>query len=312
MIGPEDFGERHPVNHTPTIALGIAALLLLVVGAMSYSDYVRKRYDKEYAAKEEQLIQRMQQLGYAPPVNPGSGAALPPAQVLPGAVAPAPIAAPTAMSPAVAAPAGIPASPALAAVVQSTEGALTPPNDPEIEAARQSLAQARMQSQAAEERFHSLAATPAGVAPPPAVEPGPPATAAADVPFDEELPPFLRQAEAERIAAEAASRAEVDSDAVVTQDLAKVRQAVSRANSLGKVVSYDDEWGLVTFNAGSANGVVVDKRFAVRRGSDLLGWVKVDKVFENESIAILVTKNRSSDTAAKPAPGDDLIDFELF
>lgn len=312
MIGPEDFGERHPVNHTPTIALGIAALLLLVVGAMSYSDYVRKRYDKEYAAKEEQLIQRMQQLGYAPPVNPGSGAALPPSQLLPGAVAPAALPAPAPVASAGAAPAVVPASPQLAAAVQSTEVALTPPNDPEIEAARQSLAQARMQSQAAEERFQSLAGTSAGAMPPPALEPGSPPTAAAEVPFDEELPPFLRQAEAERIAAEAVSRSEVDSDAVVTQDLAKVRQAVSRANSLGKVVSYDDEWGLVTFNAGSANGVVIDKRFAVRRGSDLLGWVKVDKVFENESIAILVTKNRSSDTAAKPAPGDDLIDFELF
>lgn len=311
MIDPEDFGERHPVNHTPTIALGIAALLLLVVGAMSYGDYVRKRYYKEYAKKEEQLIQRMQQLGYAPPATPGSGAALPAAQVLPVAVNPAPITTAVPLAP-IAAPALAPASPELAAAVQSTEVALTPPNDPEIEAARQSLAQARMQSQAAEERFQSLAATPAGATPLPTVEPGIPPTAAAELPFDEELPPFLRQAEAERIAAEAVSRSEVDSDAVVTQDLAQVRQAVSRANSLGKVVSYDDEWGLVTFNAGSANGVVVDKRFAVRRGSDLLGWVKVDKVFENESIAILVTKNRSSDTASKPAPGDDLIDFELF
>jgi hypothetical protein len=308
MIGPEDFGERRPVNHTPTIALGVAALLLLVVGAMSYSDFVRKRYDKEYAEKEAQMMQRIQQLGYAPPANPSTGAAILPAQVLPGAVAQAPLAPPVA---AVSVAPAVQASPALAAAAMTTEAGLAPPNDPEIEAARQSLAQARLQSQAAEERFQSLTTAPTAATAPsaPSAVASPSAT---EVPFDEELPPFLRQAEAERLAAEAVSQAEVNGDAAVTQDLSKVRQAVSRANSLGKVVSYDDEWGLVTFNAGSANGVVVDKRFAVRRGSELLGWVKVDKVFENESIAILVTKNRSSDTAAKPAPGDDLIDFELF
>ena len=58
MMDHEDLGERRQVNHTPTIALGIAALLLLIVGAMSYRDFVRTSYEKEYAEKERQLLAR--------------------------------------------------------------------------------------------------------------------------------------------------------------------------------------------------------------------------------------------------------------
>ena len=54
-----------------------------------------------------------------------------------------------------------------------------------------------------------------------------------------------------------------------------------------------------------------DQRFAVRRGADILGWIKVDEVQENQSIAVLVT-NRDNETVQKPEVGDDLIDFELF
>jgi len=91
-----------------------------------------------------------------------------------------------------------------------------------------------------------------------------------------------------------------------------MRSQVLAAASLGKVTSYDKDWGIVTFNAGAAQGVKKDQRFAVRRGSEVLGWVKVDQVEEDQSIAVLVTKNRESDTAVKPDVGDDLIDFELF
>jgi hypothetical protein len=68
----------------------------------------------------------------------------------------------------------------------------------------------------------------------------------------------------------------------------------------------------VTFDAGIGQGVRIDQRFAVRRGSEILGWVKVNEVLEDEAIATLVTKNADSDTAVKPDVGDDLIDFELF
>ena len=91
-----------------------------------------------------------------------------------------------------------------------------------------------------------------------------------------------------------------------------MRDQVRAAPSLAKVTSYNKDWGIVTFNAGAGQGVKVDQRFAVRRGSDILGWIKVDQVEADQSIAVLVTKNRDSDTSVKPDVGDDLIDFELF
>ena len=98
----------------------------------------------------------------------------------------------------------------------------------------------------------------------------------------------------------------------VEAKLQKMKAQVTAQPSLAKVTSYDKDWGIVTFNAGQGQGVKVDQRFAVRRGSEILGWVKVDQVDGNQSIAVLITKNRESDTAAKPEIGDDLIDFELF
>ena len=58
MMGNEDFGEARQVNHTPAIALGAAAVLLLIVGAMSYRDSVRSSMEREYAEKERQLLMR--------------------------------------------------------------------------------------------------------------------------------------------------------------------------------------------------------------------------------------------------------------
>ena len=91
-----------------------------------------------------------------------------------------------------------------------------------------------------------------------------------------------------------------------------MRNKVRSAPMLAKVTGYDRDWGIVTFDAGASQGVKKDQRFAVRRGDIILGWVKVDEVQENTSVAILVTKNRNIDIAEKPAAGDDLIDFELF
>ncbi len=76
MMGPDEIGERRQMNHTPMIALGAIAVLLLIVCAMSYRDYLRasleKEFAEEYAEKEEQLMQRN---GYSPlqqgqPQNP--------------------------------------------------------------------------------------------------------------------------------------------------------------------------------------------------------------------------------------------------
>ncbi len=288
----------------PTIALSVAAILFLVVGAMSYRDFVRTSLEKEFAEKEERLMQRQGYYGnavpgqYVPPgqqayPQPVAGQVVPP-QPLPGGYPAAPVAgAPQAVTnPA-------PSNPAPAVTAYDTT--LPVPNDPQIDNIRQTLDQAREQGRKTEERYNELAGNanqaPAAVAPTAA----PPAPQA-ETQISAELPDFLREA----VQSPPGGNPEVEAR------LQKMRDQVRSAPSLAKVTSYNKDWGIVTFNAGTGQGVKVDQRFAVRRGSEILGWIKVDQVDVDQSIAVLVTKNRDSDTSVKPDVGDDLIDFELF
>ena len=307
MIGPDDFGDRRSANHTPTIALSIAAVLLLVVGAMSYRESVRSSLEKEYAEKEARLMQRqgLAPLPAAPPAavpaaataqGVATGTVLYDAQGnpvyltgLPPGAAQAPVA-PVAPVP----------DAVTSAALQQAEATLPTPEDPDIARFQQSLDQARQQGQLTDQRFNQIAG---GAAPAAASVPGTNSdTGAGTSAISAELPEFLRDA----VNNPPGGSPEMDAR------LDRMRSQILAAASLGKVTSYDKDWGIVTFNAGAAQGVKKDQRFAVRRGSEVLGWVKVDQVEEDQSIAVLVTKNRESDTALKPDVGDDLIDFELF
>ncbi len=318
MMGPDDIGERRQVNHTPTIALSIAAILLLIVGALSYRDYLRTSFEKEFAEKEARLMQRQ---GYpvppqAAPMSQGAQGQAYLQNGVPVNAQGVPV------NPSAQAPVGfqppsqnvvydaqgnpVASAPTIASRYPET-GNLPLPNDPELENIRASLDQAREQSRLTEQRYNQLAgnvdstareaAAMAGNASDPANLGGGGATT-----ITEELPDFLREA----VENPPGGNPEVEAR------LARMKQQVIAAPSLGKVTSYNKDWGVVTFDAGASQGVKVDQRFAVRRGSDILGWIKVDEVREDQSIAILVTKNRNSDTALKPEVGDDLIDFELF
>jgi len=304
MMGPDDIGERRQVNHTPTIALSIAAILLLIVGALSYRDFVRTSLEKEFAEKEARLMQRQGPHGN---IDPGAQSYLQNGIVANAEGAP-PAGGPVGFQPPVnAAPYEAPGMPvATAQAPDPGTGTLPLPNDPELNNIRASLDQAREQSRLTEQRYNQLSGSvdsqareAAAMAANTAAEGTAPDGAAA---ITAELPDFLRDA----VENPPGGNPEVDAR------LNRMRQQVTAAPSLGKVTSYDKDWGIVTFNAGAAQGVKVAQRFAVRRGSDILGWIKVDEVQDDQSIAVLVTKNRESDTSTKPAVGDDLIDFELF
>jgi hypothetical protein len=309
MIEPDVIGERKTSNHTPTIALGLAALLLLVVGGLSYRDSVRSNLEKEYEEKEARLMQR---LGVPAPASVAGNPAAPTA----GAAAPAPGTTVlydaqgnpvylTGTQPAAPASSNPPAAPAGAPAGLQVEATLPAPEDPDILRLQQSLDQARQQGAATEQRFNQLA----GSLDPLAAEADAISAAGANAPaaggnatITSELPDFLRVA----VENPPGGNPEIEAR------LARVRSQVTSAPSLGKVTGYDKDWGIVTFNAGAGQGVKIDQRFAVRRGTEILGWVKVNEVLEDEAIATLVTKNADSDTAVKPDVGDDLIDFELF
>jgi hypothetical protein len=211
----------------------------------------------------------------------------------------------TGARPAAPAPATPPVAPSGSSDGLQVEADLPEPEDPEILRMRQSLNQARQQGAATEQRFNQLA----GSGDPLAAEASAIAAAGTNAPaaagnatITSELPDFLRVA----VQNPPGGNPEIEAR------LARVRSQVTSAPSLGKVTSYDKDWGIVTFDAGAGQGVRIDQRFAVRRGSEILGWVKVNEVLEDQAIATLVTKNADSDTAVKPGIGDDLIDFELF
>lgn len=290
MIGPEEFGESKKVNHTPTIALGLAAILLLVVAAWSWSDVQRKKYEREFAEKEAAMMQR---LGYnqMPPGQPpvANGQAIPQSQ---------PVQAPV-QQPVAPAPQNYQPSPGLlqSAAEMQVESSLPAPVDPEIARMQDSLNQAREQTQRTDQRYREITGDVDE-----RVREATEAERRGIGDLSAELPDFLKNA----LEDPPGGNPEVEAR------LERLREQVRNAPSLATVTSFDKEWGIVTFNAGSKQLVKPDQRFAVRRGTDILGWVKVDQVDEDQSVAILVTKNRNSDTALKPEVGDDLIDFELF
>ena len=288
MMALEEIGEKQSVNHTPTIALTVAAVLLLIVGALSYRDYVRDSLEKEYAEKEAMMMARHgygfqpQQQGNVPLQNNFQQMqtnqqmlvqSVPQNHVNPNLD--------NAMLARQAAEMGI-------------EKSLPQPADPDITTFQDSLEQAREQAQRTEMQYNELVSDVDARASEAAAAAGPPVTS--------ELPEFLREATANPPGVNPPGRASREA----------MRNKVRSAPMLAQVTGYDRDWGIVTFNAGASQGVKKDQRFAVRRGDIILGWVKVDEVQENTSVAILVTKNRNIDMAEKPAAGDDLIDFELF
>ncbi|MEM7601288.1 MAG: hypothetical protein AAF357_07705 [Verrucomicrobiota bacterium] len=295
MMDHDDLGERRRVNHTPTIAIGIAAILLLIVGAMSYRDFVRTSYEKEYAEKERQLLARHgyqvapfttngQQAiqGQTPvyqqpqPQALASNQMQQPAQVVPQQQASAPNQQVIAQN----------------AASMQVESALPQPVDPEIDSIRSTLNQVSEQSRRTEEQFRNITGN---------VESNLSTGVQEAEEITSELPAFLRDA----VENPPGGNPEVE------ERLSRMRNQVLQAPSLAKVTGFDDDWGIVTFNAGASQNVKRDQRFAVRRGADILGWIKVDEVQQNQSIAVLVT-NRDNETVQKPSVGDDLIDFELF
>lgn len=302
MMGTEDWEERRSANYTPTLALAVAGFLLLVVGAFTYREHVKNTLEKEYAEKERDLMVRH---GYVPypagqPVgfNPAGATgqqnpnlANPQAQV---GFQPTPSQPP-------ATGANPNPDPNRLASADSIESTLPEPRDPELDSIRESLNQVREQSRRTEKQYLEITGRTDRNTEESGTENTPLSTDGIGD-LSEELPEFLREAVANP----------PGGNPSVQQRLDRVRQQVLREPSIAKVTNYNSDWGIVTFNAGASQNVQKDQRFAIRRGGDILGWIKVDEVQPNQSIGVMVTKNAESDLSIKPDVGDDLINFELF
>ena len=260
MIGTEDFHETQKKNHTPTIVLVAAAVLLLIVGFISYRDYVNSRADKRVADSdrriaelEEKIMQLGQSQGTGTNQGPGSGATQAP-----------------------------------------------PPPDPEYEKLRRQLEEMRQRTEENSRKVKQLSEGGARTSPPELFA-VPKAPGNRD---DEDLPGYVRDSVSAPPGGKLSPEAE--------RRLADLRQKVRNAPSIGSVVSYNLDWNFVTIDAGTENGIKVDDRYSVRRGSEVLGIVKVRQVFPTEAIAGVVTKNVEFDGALKPQAGDEIIAFDPF
>ncbi|MFK5921138.1 MAG: hypothetical protein QM496_03100 [Verrucomicrobiota bacterium] len=291
------------------IALIVAGLVLLVVGGNSYSKYLRAQYEKEYGvlAKNQRPAPGSQAnpaLGGNALVQPSGldsvASTLDPRGSLPAASmsqgTPSPATAPLAQQQAQAqsSPPAYRTEHLPAATAASTAGASRSPAavvDPEI-----AQLQARLRA-AEQEIFQQKVNQTRGAATIAAAESG-----------------TLREVMNQRGAAGAngASAALFPQGGAAVDEKSVFEKQILNASVAGKVVAFDPDWGFVQIDAGKNRNISKDTKFAVRRGTSIVGYVKVTEINGATVLADLTSQNKFSETARKPKPGDDVIVWSFF
>lgn len=91
-----------------------------------------------------------------------------------------------------------------------------------------------------------------------------------------------------------------------------LRQRIIDAQAIAKVAQTDWNFDLVVIDGGSDRNIQKGDTFAVRRGNEIMGYLKVDEAEPSLSMTTLTSENRESQTARRPEPGDDVIKWPLF
>ena len=269
MIEPEDIHETPKPNYTPVLILGLAALLLMIVGFISYRDYVNHKADQRLAGSEERIKSLEEQIArISGPQSPSAA----PAQAKPA----------------------------------------QPARDPELEELRRQFEEMKEKMAANERKAQEntlkvdrvLAGGPQVARDIPGEVPDP-GVSSLPRPNDEiEVPDYVRDSVAAPPPGQLSPAAR--------ERFENLQNKVRNAPSIGEVLSYNRDWGFVTFNAGSDNNVSEGDRFSVRRGAEILGIVKVKEVFPDQAIATLVTPTDKFADRANPQAGDEIILFDPF
>ncbi|MDF1814246.1 MAG: hypothetical protein P1V20_18725 [Verrucomicrobiales bacterium] len=269
MIGPEDIHETPKTNYTPILILGIASLLLLIVGFISYRDYVNAKADERVKVSDDRirkLEEKLEQLNDRnQPVGDGDVAASP-----------------------------------------------VPQRDPEIEALRSQLEAMKIQAETIRKQTeeNKLKAEENSMTMQRVLDGGPEPTFSTipspGIQDDVTLPDYVRNSVA--TPPEGSNYGSPGAQ----NDLTDAQERIKNAASIGKIVSYDEGWNLVTIDAGKSQGVEIGQRYSVRRGTNNLGIVKIFETTTSQSNANLVTDNRKFDGALKPRAGDEIIAFDPF
>ncbi len=283
------------------IALIVAGLVLVVVGGNSYSNYLKAQYEREYG-----VLEKHRKPVAANPAGPVTGVSQP---VAANTVASTldPVGSLPAMEQGQGTPAASagqpPATQAQAAYrtdssVRGQASAPVPVADPEIARLQERLRAVEQESMLYQQKMkQSLGGGAAPVA-------NPSESASLREVMNQEggaagASPALFPQGASAAGGQAGARSEFE------------RQIVN-APVAGKVVTFNPDWGFVEFDASKNSNIAAGTKFAVRRGTSIVGYVKVKEVNDKTVIAELTSNNKFSETARKPKPGDDIIAWSFF
>ncbi len=109
-----------------------------------------------------------------------------------------------------------------------------------------------------------------------------------------------------------AAPAATPEQAAADAEVEALRQQLVNAPAIAQVVECNWDFDLVFINGGKDRNLQAEEKFAVRRGSDIVGFVTVEEVEATYAVTKLTSKNAQTETSLKPAPGDDVIKWPLF
>ena len=292
-------------NTTSMIALIVAMLVLIVVAANSYNNYLRSQYEKEYGVLEKHRVVANTNLVPATIQQPNAGVltstldpgTAPLSQSIPSANSPNSVNPPTInQAPSANSPATTPGYRTGVGAVPIPLDTSSAEVDPELARLQARLKALEEESALYQQKFNQMkSGGSAPVAKP--VQSG-------------TLREVLNQAD--RGASSSLPPKQATTSSVQSSANAEFEKQIRNAPAAGKVIAFNPDWGFVQINAGKNRNISEGTRFAVRRGVSIVGYVKVTQVSDKMSIAELTSRNEFSETARKPKPGDDVISWPLF
>lgn len=307
-------------NTASMIALIVAGLVLIVVGGNGYNNYLRTQYEKEYGVLAKHQVQ-------AGEVNldtalGGSTASMAPINTSTldpkGALPPTTMSSNTQLQPQLAEGASGKTAPVyradllppIPAAVMAAAKAAPDPEIARFQARLKAMEQERVllqQKLKGERAGNSLAPVP--------VKPVVGSATAANAEESGSLREVLDQKPAGNVTGATADLFPQGPAANASAEMAakaEFARQIKDAPPAGRVVVYNSDWGFVQIDTGANQSVAVGTKFAVRRGTSIVGYVKVTEVNQKTALAEMTSRNQHSETARKPQAGDDVIPWPLF
>ena len=90
------------------------------------------------------------------------------------------------------------------------------------------------------------------------------------------------------------------------------QRSIKRAAAVASVTGFNQEWGFVMLDGGSARGLSPGERLALRRGDAVVALLEISDVEENNSVANLVKGGPGGRGNAIPQQGDKVIAWPLL